>query len=201
MRKRDRLQMGRFDGVGRRVFARARRPGGLAAGWCVALLALAMPAAYPGYLKAESQKETVGWIERVKVYPGGITVRAKLDTGAKTASLDCACIQPIEKENGEKWVSFKVTNFRGETIAFERKIERIAKIKRHYGGVQERYVVRMGVCLKNTYRETEVNLVDRSGFNYQMLIGRKFLKGQFLIDPDAIATSKPDCPDAPNGDS
>lgn len=145
------------------------------------------------------EKETVGWIERVKLYPGGITVRAKLDTGAKTSSLHCDCITPYERD-GEKWVRFGVTNFRGKTMWFERKVERTVTIKRHLGESQERMVIRLGVCLKNTYRETEVNLTDRSGFNYQMLIGRRFLKDEFIVDPGEIATTKPDCRDVPEGD-
>ncbi len=83
---------------------------------------------------------------------------------------------------------------------FERRVERTVTIKRHLGESQERPVIRLGVCLKNTYRETEVNLTDRSGFNYQMLIGRRFLKDEFVVDPGETATSKPDCRDVPGGD-
>jgi len=39
-------------------------------------------------------KEVVGWVEHVKVYPGEVMVKAKVDTGAKTSSLDCECITP-----------------------------------------------------------------------------------------------------------
>lgn len=71
---------------------------------------------------------------------------------------------------------------------------RIAKIKRHFGRSQKRPVVQMGVCLGDVYQETEVNLVDRTGYNYQMLIGRRFLNDRFIVDPDLHFTLKPACP-------
>ena len=137
-------------------------------------------------------KEVVGWVERVQLYPGGINVRAKMDSGAKTSSLHCECITPVERD-GEDWVSFTVRNVEGEVIRLEKPVLRVAKIKRHFGESQERYVIRLGICLGSVYREEEVTLVDRSGFNYPMLIGRNFLKGDFLIDPDQTFTLKGRC--------
>lgn len=145
---------------------------------------------------ASAEKKVVGWVENVKVYPGDIVVRAKLDTGAQTSSLDCHCITP-EKKDGEEWVSFKITNHKGDTVAVRRKVERVATIKRHFGDSQERLVIRLGVCLNNVYKEEEVTLVDRTGFNYGMLLGRNFLAGNFAVDPDATYTSKPNCPNVP----
>ena len=140
--------------------------------------------------------QVVGWVENVKVYPGDIVVRAKLDTGAQTSSLYCHCITP-EKKDGEQWVSFKITNHEGETVAVRRKVERVAIIKRHFGESQERMVIRLGVCLNNVYKEEEVTLVDRTGFNYGMLLGRNFLAGNFAVNPGATYTTKPNCPNVP----
>lgn len=140
-------------------------------------------------------KEVVGWVEKAMIYPGKIQIKSKIDTGAKTSSLNCQCITPI-KRNGEDWVSFSVKNFNGEITMIEKPIVRIAKIKRHFGEQQERYVVKLGICLGNVYREEDVTLVDRSGFNYQMLIGRNFLKKDFLVDPDQTFLNKPRCKSA-----
>jgi hypothetical protein len=51
--------------------------------------------------------------------------------------------------------------------------------------------------LGDFYREAEVNLVDRSGFNYQMLIGRSFLAGNLIVDPSIKYTTKPICKGVP----
>lgn len=141
---------------------------------------------------AADAKDVVGWLEYVKLFPGGLDIKAKLDSGAKTSSLHCQCITPI-KRGDEDWVSFSVHNAKGETIRLEKPIRRIARIKQHSGESQKRYVISLGICLGNVYREDEVTLVDRSGFNYPMLIGRNFLKGEFLIDPGQTYKSKASC--------
>ena len=51
----------------------------------------------------------------------------------------------------------------------------------------------MGVCVGNVYRETQVNLVDRKNFNYQMLIGRRFTGNSVVVDPGRTFIAKPHC--------
>lgn len=142
--------------------------------------------------QAMAEKEVVGWVETARIYPGGIELRAKIDTGAETTSLNCNCIQYTDHD-GEKWVRFTIKNHVGNSLEIEKKIQRIAIIKRHYGESQERPVINLGICLSGTYRETEVNLVDRSGMNYQLLIGRYFLQDHFIVDPATTYTKAPNC--------
>lgn len=142
--------------------------------------------------QAAFSQQVVGWVEKVSIHPGNLVLKAKIDSGAKTTSLHCECISIAERD-GKKWVSFTVTNDKGEQIRLEREVQRIAKIKRHFGESQERAVITMGVCLANVYKEVEVNIVDRSGLNYAMLIGRNFLAGDFLIDSSNTYTQKPRC--------
>ncbi len=135
---------------------------------------------------------TVGWIEDVVITPGDLEIRAKLDTGARTSSINARHYELFEK-NGERWVRFSVTNRLGVTRAFERRVFRIARIKRIKGKSQERPVIMLGICIGNIFRETQVNLVDRDGFNYQMLIGRRFLAKYVAVDSGRTLTTKPGC--------
>ena len=137
-------------------------------------------------------KDVIGWLEYVTIHPGDLRLKAKIDTGAKYSSLSCDCHEVIEK-NGEKYIRFTITNDAGKQLLLERKIERIAKLKRHFGESQERIVVRLGICLGNVYKEAEVNIIDRTGFNYPMLIGRDFLTGNFVVDTEAKYKSMPVC--------
>jgi len=163
---------------------------------CVWLIALTTVLATPTLAMAGGKKAVVGWIERARLYPGDLLIRAKLDTGATTSSLHCDCITPYERD-GAKWVRFGVTDESGKTVSLERKIVRMAKVKRHYGEKQDRMVVKLGVCLADIYKEIEVTLVDRTGFNYQMLVGRNFLRGNMIVDSDTKYTVEPGCKDAP----
>jgi hypothetical protein len=125
-------------------------------------------------------KELIGRVERVRIYPGNLLVQARIDTGADLSSLDCDCIN-FFKRNGEDWVRFVVYTVDGRPTFMEQKV------------VQERIVLRLGVCLGSIYKETEVNLADRSSLTYPMLIGRDFLEGNFLVDPSLRYKTKPRC--------
>jgi hypothetical protein len=142
--------------------------------------------------------QIVGWIEKVRLYPGNFLVHAKLDSGAEYSSLDAANLKEFQRD-GRRWVRFDLTEPReGQKITLERPLLREATIKRHYLKSQKRPVIKLGVCLGRIYKETEVNLVDRSGFQYRMLIGRKFMEGLVAIDPAARYTVEPTCPEPDN---
>ena len=137
-------------------------------------------------------KEVIGWVENVGVSSSNAIVKAKIDTGADSSSLHCECITPYERD-GEQWVKFTITDIDDQSVSYEKKVLRTTKVKRHFGEVQERIVVRMGICIGDKYGETDVSLVDRSGFNYSLLIGRKYLKDKFIVDPGETFMSSPQC--------
>lgn len=144
-----------------------------------------------------AEKEIVGWVEKVKLFPSNLIVQGKLDTGADYSSLSASKIEEFEKD-GEPWVKFSVANRYGETREIVERIQRTALIKRHGGkSPQKRPVIRLSICLGQHYMQTDVNLVDRSNFDYQMLIGRNFLAGNVLIDPASTYMAEPACQGAP----
>ena len=145
---------------------------------------------------AAQGKQVVGWLEKARIYPGNLFVIAKLDTGSRNSSLNASNITEVER-GGERWVRFKVTSRYGKTVTIERKVHRIVKIKDHDGTPQSRLAILLGICLGSFYKEVEVNLADRSHFNYQMLIGRSFLHGTVIVDPSVKFTTKPICNGVP----
>jgi hypothetical protein len=90
-------------------------------------------------------------------------------------------------------VAFDIAGEDNRKVRLERKVVRIARVKKAAGGVQERPTVRLGVCLGDTYRVTEVNLADRSGFKLPFLVGRSFLAERFAIDSSRTYTVEPVC--------
>jgi hypothetical protein len=157
---------------------------------CLSLiLACLTTAATPG---PGQDKEWVGWLEKVRICPENLVIHAKLDTGARNSSLNAPHAN-IFKRKGETWVRFDVTDRAGKTATLERKVQRITKIKQHDRPPDLRPVVRLSICLGDTFKVVEVNLRDRSDFNYQMLIGRSFLKEDFVVDASATFTKRPKC--------
>lgn len=140
----------------------------------------------------------MGWNERVLVYPSGLEFRAKLDTGARTSSIHATAVREFRR-NGRNWVKVTIDNGRGATADLELLVRRFVRIREHGGSYQRRPVVKMGICVGELYKETEVNLVDRTGFIYPLLIGRAFLKNDILVDATVTKTREPDCGNVPGG--
>ena len=87
-----------------------------------------------------------GWAETVRIYPGGVLINAKLDSGANTSSLHVR--KPaIYKRNGQDWIKFEFRNRRNVTTLIDRPIVRIARIKEAGGVLQQRPVITIGICL------------------------------------------------------
>lgn len=155
------------------------------------LIGLISALVFSALSNAES-KDVVGWVEKVCICPGNVLVHAKLDTGAKTSSINAPNLE-VFRRGSDQWVRFDLTNQEGKTVTFEQKVMRIARIKRKGAKSQDRLVIRLGICVGNIYKEVEVNLVDRSHYKYQMLIGRNFLRGCLLIDSALKYTVEPKC--------
>lgn len=143
-------------------------------------------------IKSAEAKEVVGRLERVSISHATMTLDAKIDTGAKNSSLNATNYHLSRKEE-QIWVSFDVTSPDGKTITLEKPIVRFVKIKRKEASIQQRPAILLDVCLGKIVKQVEVNLVDRSNFNYQMLIGRTFLAGDFIVDVENAFTVEPHC--------
>jgi len=140
-----------------------------------------------------ASEQVIGWLEYVQIAPQGITMDAKIDTGADNSSLHADNIQMFDK-SGEQWVRFNVENTRGEVARFELPVKRMAYIKRRGGGDPiARPVVNMGLCVGTRYKQADINLADRSNFEYRMLIGRSYLEDSFLVNVSKAHTADPQC--------
>ncbi len=174
--------------------AGTRRP--TPAGWMAQLLVtltvstimIAVPAS------GNEGKDLFGWAERVVLGPNNLHLEAKLDTGADTSSLHAQNIRRVRRGD-KRLVRFEIEDDEtGETISIARPFIRRARIKRHSGEHQRRYVVVIDVCLgDHLLREVEFSLIDRSEFQYPVLLGRSALEGVAVVDPALTFTAEPTC--------
>ncbi|MEW6533449.1 MAG: RimK/LysX family protein [Thermodesulfobacteriota bacterium] len=132
---------------------------------------------------ALAQKQVVGWIEKALVRPGDITLDAKLDTGAGNTSLDARIIGETNR-NGRKVLKFVVEDGTGKSVTFEREQVGIEVVTSHSSGDEERPLVLLEICLGKDCRETVVNLANRAGLKYPLLIGRSYMLDFVVVDPD-----------------
>ena len=143
--------------------------------------------------QADSTNKTIiGWIEVVRIIPEKFELSSKIDTGADNSSLDVTEWHSFTHEDKE-WLRFTVISNDGDTQIFERPLERYAYIKRKRTEPVKRPVVKMQLCIGDNVYLAPVNLAKRKGFKYRMLIGRSFLKGNFLVDSALTETASPKC--------
>lgn len=141
---------------------------------------------------AQDERRTIGYVEYVVIEPGNLRLKAKIDTGAKSSSIDAINILPFIRD-GKQWVWFSVVIDDDQHLRFELPVVRTVRVKRANAPTQRRYVVEMGICLGNVFKKAEVNLVNRTGMNYRMLIGRLFIKESFVVDPASNFLASPSC--------
>lgn len=132
---------------------------------------------------AHGELQVLGEAEWVRLPEYDLSWEARIDSGATTTSIHAADIQEFERD-GEDWVRFSLPRSGSEDpVEVERKVERVAQIvKRGGDGHHRRPVVLMDLGIGEVERRIEVNLTDRTGFDYPVLIGRNYLSGTALID-------------------
>jgi len=137
---------------------------------------------------ANNNKAIMGWMEAAGLPDWNVMVKAKLDTGAKTSSLDARNIN-FFKKNGRDWVRFTLSLPKGKAnrsikVQVERPVLRYAAIKEHNTHNQRRAVISLPITLGGKNYQTEFSLADRSKFLNPILLGRDFLEDVAIIDPD-----------------
>ena len=137
-------------------------------------------------------KKTIGAVAEVVLLPWGIHLPARIDTGAHTSSLFAL---DVVETNG--FVSFRFPDKYGGKHVRLPLIE-WRTIKSSDGIEEKRAVVDIIIKLGGRKHHTQVALDDRSRMSYPMLIGRRTLKGYFLVD---VAKSRSAIPEPAEGGS
>ncbi|NGX16643.1 RimK/LysX family protein [Wenzhouxiangella sp. XN24] len=138
-------------------------------------------------------KTIFGYVERVVISAEGLSLKARLDTGALTSSLDAHNIVRFRRGDA-RYVRFDVRDpATDEYVTLERPLVRNVRIRQHEGPPVRRPVVRMRLCLGHLVREVEVNLTSRKQLIYPLLIGRSAMRSAVIVDPDLTFTSRPKC--------
>jgi hypothetical protein len=131
---------------------------------------------------------TIGSVEDVVILPWGIVLSARIDTGAVQTSLAARDLK----------VQHKMAEFRlpeKHAVATIR-LPVVAWVHiRSNKGKERRPVVEMDLCLGSQRLRSRVNLDDRTGLEYPMLVGRNTLEGNFVVDVKRSRTHPSRCPE------
>lgn len=110
-------------------------------------------------------------------------VEAKIDTGAYTSSIHCKHIEEITRD-GERFLQFRLMDESlHEVKAYTQKL-----IKNSFGETEQRYIIRTLIHIGKKRIASTVSLSDRGNMRYPVLIGRRLLKGKFIVDVRLVYT-------------
>jgi len=111
-------------------------------------------------------------------------VEAKIDTGAYTSSIHCENIH-VTDVSGIPTLRFSI-ELNDENCAEKKEYSftdfTTKKIKNSFGEMEERYIIKTTLKIGHKNILASISLSNRWNMRYPVLIGRKPLKGKFLID-------------------
>lgn len=130
-----------------------------------------------------TEKIMIGEAEHIGVPLIGAVFKARIDTGATTTSIFATDVKEFERD-GKPWVRFVVRNDdSGDKFPLEAPVARVVEIKkRGQEGFTRRPAIAMDLIMGEMTKEVKVNLADRTGFEFPLLIGRDFLSGLAVVD-------------------
>jgi len=142
-------------------------------------------------LKECDGKLIIGETEWVYLPSVKVKMKARIDTGATTTSIDARNIR-IQTRDGKKWALFTLVDRKsGKEFDMEKPVVKVVEIKRHGAEHQKRYAVKMRIVIGHISQYILVTLNDRERFDFPVLIGRNFLRGAAVVDVDRAYSVEP----------
>ncbi len=138
-------------------------------------------------------KVIIGRKEKITLSEWGFTkISAKIDTGAYTSAIHCEYAQ-VKIVGGKRTLEFILLSpankhFKNQVISTQNFTQK--KVKNSFGHVEIRFKVTTKVTMFGKEFDGEFTLSERSKMKNPILLGRKLLKGRFLIDVDQINLSR-----------
>lgn len=127
----------------------------------------------------------IGYTDRIDLPDFGLTdIPCKVDTGADTSAIHCERFRIVEKD-GKEYITFRLLDKRfrdadRKTFRFSEFTEK--KIRNSFGDTEYRYAIRTRIVLFGKTYHIMFTLSNRVSMKYPILLGKRFLKGKFVVD-------------------
>ncbi|SHN03367.1 Uncharacterized conserved protein [Cyclobacterium lianum] len=135
------------------------------------------------------EKQVIGRKERISLPDWGIgSVIAKVDTGAYNCTIHASSVNEV-REGGDTFLEFvplapSHAAYTGDKV--KTKTYKVKKVKNSFGQIEKRYLLRTTLALGDFTFPAAFTLSDRSEMKNAVLLGRKILKGRFMVDVDKV---------------
>lgn len=133
----------------------------------------------------KKEKRIIGTIDFISFLDYEILdISCKIDTGADTSSVHASKIK-IKEKNGIEYLSFRLLGkkhfaYTGKEILVDDFRE--TKVKSSFGDYEFRYRIQLKIKVMNQEFLGWFNLSNRESMKFPVLLGKRFLKGRFLVD-------------------
>lgn len=135
--------------------------------------------------KQKSDLTVIGWREWISLPDLGIeTIKAKVDTGARSSSLHAYDLHRFERES-EEWIRFKVHPVQRRTheiVEAEARIFEYRSVRSSSGKATMRPVILTSIELLGISWPVELTLANRDEMGFRMLLGREAFRQRFFVD-------------------
>ena len=130
-------------------------------------------------------RKTIGLTEFISIPEAGISnLPCKIDTGADSCAIHCERAR-IREIDGVEHLVFKLLDKKHPLYSDQElsiKDFKEMRVKSSFGDYEFRYQVRLNFKLFNKMYNAPFNLSNRISMKYPVLLGRKFLANNFIVD-------------------
>jgi len=126
----------------------------------------------------------VGWCEHVALPELGVTLRAKIDTGARSCALHVTSMREIGfDDDGNVLLDLTLPDDRGNERALRVVVVEYAHVKDSGGHTERRPVIETLLKMGERGWRVRVTLTDRGDMRFPMLVGRTALGPEMRVHP------------------
>ena len=114
------------------------------------------------------------------------SIKARVDSGAKTSALHAKNIAPFIKDD-QNWVRFDVNPIQNNVktvVHCEAPLVDKRIVKSSSGFREQRYVIQTSLEIGDSKWVIEMTLTNRDSMGFRMLLGREAMSGRVLVDPE-----------------
>ena len=133
--------------------------------------------------KKKKELDSIGWREWVSFPELKIkTIKAKIDTGARTSALHVSNIKILKRTNRVTFTIHPVQRQRNPVINTSAELIGERSVKSSNGDTTIRPVIKTKLKIGKRVFSIELTLVNRDLMGFRLLLGRSAMKKRYLVN-------------------
>jgi hypothetical protein len=127
----------------------------------------------------------IGWKEYVEFPEWGVEVKAKIDTGARTSVIDVSDYRLYQDPGQRLMAELRLPLDRkhpDRLAVIHAPVLRMVTVTSSGGHKEQRPVISAAIRLGPVVKDVLLTVTDRASMLFRMLLGRKALEDDFIVD-------------------